>query len=282
MGLRCLSACSCLDGRSLSAWLLPPRPWHRNGQHPERSHRPEAWTPRSSRQDRSFGAMTAPSPIRSQALRSPAGTAIQPSHRPRPMAPLMGFVPLRRISSREVRFTRGLRPRHLPAPGFLPLLRACSLPGRVGLFRPTNVHGVPTLQGLPPPSGVAGSSPTLSPPGVTARHENAPPGPLQGLAPARRSVPLVRRFRPDDGPIPSWAFSLPRVSSLRMGAASRPLPSRASQRSRSPAGQARPWRRIAPAPQGLPPQGGCVSPEGDPPTLPRFLACGYRSSPVGP
>jgi hypothetical protein len=83
-----------------------------------------------------------PSASRSQASAPLQGQTIRPCQWPKPKAPLVGFGPLRRISSREVRSTRGSHTRHLPTTGFLTLLPDYSLPGRVGLFHPTNAHGV--------------------------------------------------------------------------------------------------------------------------------------------
>lgn len=113
----------------------------------------------------------------------------------------MGLFPLRRISSRGVRSTRACLTRHLPTSGFLTLLPVCSSSGRVGLFHPTNAHGVSPFKVFP------------SRPRRPARHRPCPllplplaaeaaEGRLQGFPPVRESVRTFERFRLEGGRYP--------------------------------------------------------------------------------
>jgi hypothetical protein len=173
-------------GRSLSGWLLPPRPCVPGEARPLDVVREVFPSGQAQRR------LTATYPLPD--FRSPSGTGRRPCRRPRPATPLVGFVPLRRISSRGVRSTRVFQARHLPAPGFLTLLPVCSSPSRVGLSHPTNAHGV-CSSGRSPLDEVAGSSPTPSPPIVTQGLPKEVPSRFQGLAPA--DSPFAPGGRPD-------------------------------------------------------------------------------------
>ena len=169
-----------------------------------------------------------PDASRSQASAPLQGRTVRPCQWPKPEAPLVGFGPLRRMSSREVRSTRASHTRHLPATGFLTLLPACSLSGPVGLFHPTNAHGVRPFRAFPlRPRWPAlhRPFPLLPLPGSA----EAGAGRLQGFAPGRRSVATRSGVTPPGGPDALLGFHPPQgTTGPAMGAASRPLPSRAS------------------------------------------------------
>jgi hypothetical protein len=168
--------------------------------------------------------------IRSQTSAPLQGRAQRPSRSPQRSAPLLGFGPLRRISSRGVRSTRAFHTRHLPASGFLTLLPVCSSSGRVGLFHPTNAHGVSLFRAFPSRRG--GRLVTDRVPSCRCRW--APKRPPVG---SRGFLPVESPFTPAGGLDPKAAGTLlsfhPLQGSTRpaMGTASRPLPSCASGRS---------------------------------------------------
>jgi hypothetical protein len=168
--------------------------------------------------------------IRSQTSAPLQGRARRPCRPPQRSAPLVGFGPLRRISSRGVRSTRAFHTRHLPATGFLTLLPACSSSGRVGLFHPTNAHGVSLFRAFPSRRGdrlVTDRVPSC-------RCRWAPKRPSVG---SRGLLPDESPFTPPGGLDPRAAATLLSFHPLQgstfpaMGTASRPLPSCALGRS---------------------------------------------------
>jgi hypothetical protein len=230
MGLRCLSASSCSGSRglSISPSLLALRP----GPKPEGLGAQTARWP--GPRGLSAGTMYAagcPTPhIRSQTSAPLQGQASRPCQPPRRSAPLLGFGPLRRISSRGVRSTRAFHTRHLPASGFLTLLPAYSSSGRVGLFHPTNAHGVSPFRVFPSRRGdrlVTDRVPSC-------RCRWAPKRPPVG---SRGFLPDESPFTPSGGLDPKEAGTLLSFHPLQgstfpaMGTASRPLPSCALGRS---------------------------------------------------
>lgn len=65
--------------------------------------------------------------------------------------PSHGFLAPSAHEAPGVRFTRGIRPRHVPASGILTLLPVYSSQRRPGLFHPGGTRGVPPFRGLFPP-----------------------------------------------------------------------------------------------------------------------------------
>ena len=177
-----------------------------------------------------YGASYPTPHIRSQTSAPLQGRTRRPCQTPRRSAPLLGFGPLRRISSRGVRSTRAFHTRHLPASGFFTLLPACSSSGRVGLFHPTNAHGVPPFRVFPSRRG--GRLVTDRIPSCHCRW--APRRPPVG---SRGFLPDESPFTPSGGLDPQAAGTLLSFRPLQgttypaMGTASRPLPSCASGRS---------------------------------------------------
>jgi len=181
---------------------------------PSSSLDPKARTSRSSRRDRQPKSQTRRL-IRSQASAPLQGRTERPCHRPKPIAPLMGSAPLRRMCSRGVRSTRACLTRHLPASGFLTLLPAYSSSGRVGLFHPTNALGVSPSKAFPlRPGWPAHANPF---PSCRYRSPQAAPGRLQGLPPVRRSVRTRRRFKPTDSRCPPGLCRAPARPFIRNG-----------------------------------------------------------------
>jgi hypothetical protein len=165
MRLRCLSACSCPGARGV---LVGPTLLVLQPEGPDL----EVFAPRPPAGSKKPPDETLPG-FRSTSGTDPTAlpwTSHSPSggcrifsrHRPvsqrpvtrrwpatRSLAPLLEFLPLRRMSSRGVRSTRACLTRHLPAPGFLTLLPACSSSSPAGLFRPANALGVVPSKAFP-------------------------------------------------------------------------------------------------------------------------------------